>query len=63
MTSIQMKYEEQSMRPTDLKHSECFIVIPARAGSKGIPGKNRREILGVPLIDYSLREANKFSIK
>jgi CMP-N,N'-diacetyllegionaminic acid synthase len=37
-----------------------LIVIPARAGSKGVPGKNKKSIAGKPLIrhtiDYALEE-------
>jgi len=36
----------------------CYLgVIPARAGSKRIPGKNLVRLNGVPLIDYSVRAA------
>ena len=31
-----------------------ITIIPARGGSKGIPGKNLKEIAGKPLIDYTL---------
>ena len=34
-----------------------LAVIPARAGSKGIPNKNIRIIGGKPLIYYSIRNA------
>lgn len=30
-------------------------LIPARGGSKGVPGKNVRELAGVPLLGYSVR--------
>lgn len=30
-----------------------FTIIPARAGSKGIPGKNKKLLLGKPLIQYT----------
>ncbi len=33
----------------------CLAVIPARGGSKGLPGKNIRPLLGVPLLVHSLR--------
>lgn len=36
---------------------EILAVIPARAGSKGIPRKNMRLLSGKPLIDYSLDNA------
>lgn len=29
-------------------------VVPARAGSKGLPGKNSRNLLGKPLVQYAL---------
>lgn len=36
----------------------CFlIVIPARGGSKGIPGKNIRLMNGRPLIEYAINNA------
>lgn len=36
-----------------------MIVIPARGGSKGIPGKNIRMLEGKPLIQYTLEAARK----
>lgn len=36
-------------------HDNKFVVIiPARGGSKGIPNKNLKELLGKPLIAYSI---------
>lgn len=35
----------------------AIAVIPARAGSKGIPGKNIRPLLGKPLLAYSIEQA------
>ena len=37
--------------------SKILAVIPARGGSKGIPGKNICEISGKPLIAYSIEAA------
>lgn len=34
-----------------------LFLIPARGGSKGVPGKNIRELCGSPLIAYSIRDA------
>ena len=34
-----------------------LCVIPARGGSRGLPGKNIRELLGRPLIAYSIEQA------
>lgn len=34
-----------------------LVVIPARGGSRGIPGKNIKPFLGVPLIHYTIRIA------
>jgi len=34
-----------------------LAVIPARGGSKGVPGKNIRQLAGLPLIDHSIRLA------
>ena len=36
---------------------KILAVIPARAGSKGIPNKNIRIIGGHPLIYYAIRNA------
>jgi len=42
---------------------EILITLCARGGSKGIPGKNIRNINGKPLIAYSIDHANSFSEK
>ncbi|HDK7167351.1 TPA: acylneuraminate cytidylyltransferase family protein [Clostridium botulinum] len=34
-------------------------LIPARGGSKGLPGKNIRNLNGKPLIEYAINEAKK----
>lgn len=34
-------------------------IIPARGGSKGLPGKNKKELLGKPLIAYTIEAAKK----
>lgn len=34
-----------------------FALIPARGGSKGLPGKNVRRLAGLPLLEHSLRLA------
>lgn len=36
-----------------------LVVIPARGGSKGIPGKNIKPLAGKPLIYYTIDEARK----
>lgn len=38
-----------------------LYVIPARGGSKGIPGKNIKPLAGKPLIAYSIDLARKFA--
>ncbi|MGL6169297.1 MAG: cytidylyltransferase domain-containing protein [Fusobacteriaceae bacterium] len=37
-------------------------IIPLRAGSKGIPGKNRKKLLGRPMFCWSLGEAIKSNL-
>lgn len=37
--------------------AENVAIIPARAGSKGVPGKNKRVVGGKPLIAYSIDAA------
>jgi N-acylneuraminate cytidylyltransferase len=41
-------------------YSNCLFVIPARGGSKGIPGKNIKPLSGKPLIQYSIEYARNF---
>jgi UDP-N-acetylglucosamine 2-epimerase len=36
-----------------------LAIIPARGGSKGVPGKNLRPLLGRPLIGYSIDAAKR----
>ena len=45
------------------KENICFAIIPARGGSKGVPGKNVKLLEGKPLIQYtvdSLQDAGCF---
>jgi CMP-N,N'-diacetyllegionaminic acid synthase len=37
----------------------CLAIIPARGGSKGLPGKNIRPLSGLPLLVHSLRCAER----
>ncbi|MES0808275.1 acylneuraminate cytidylyltransferase family protein [Roseibium sp. SCPC15] len=39
----------------------CIAVIPARGGSKAVPGKNLKELAGKPLIAWTLEETSKVS--
>lgn len=43
--------------------SDLLITLCARGGSKGIPGKNIRELGGQPLILYTLNIAREFSLR
>jgi CMP-N-acetylneuraminic acid synthetase len=38
-----------------------IALIPARGGSKGVPGKNVRPLLGIPLIAHSITLAGRIS--
>ena len=42
---------------------KILISICARGGSKGIPGKNIKQLNGIPLIAYSIYAAKRFSEK
>lgn len=37
--------------------SDLIAVVPVRAGSKGLPGKNTRRLAGLPLYQYAVRQA------
>lgn len=41
------------------KGKRILCTINARGGSKGIPGKNIRDLAGLPLIAWSIREARR----
>lgn len=38
---------------------KVLAIVPARGGSKGLPGKNIREMCGKPLIAWSIEKAKK----
>src|SRR3989344_4807350 len=38
---------------------KILAIIPARGGSKGVPGKNIKPLAGKPLIAYTIAEAKK----
>lgn len=42
-----------------IEGKSVIAVIPARGGSKGLPGKNIREIAGKPLIAWTIEAAGK----
>ena len=48
------------MDKSDLK---ILAIIPARGGSKSVPGKNIRELNGKPLIAYTIEAAKKIEDK
>lgn len=41
------------------KNNKVVCIIPARGGSKGLKGKNIKELLGKPLIAYSIEQAKQ----
>lgn len=41
--------------------NRILAVVPARGGSKGLPGKNIRKLNGIPLIGYVVRAAEQVS--
>jgi CMP-N,N'-diacetyllegionaminic acid synthase len=42
-----------------LKGKKILAIIPARGGSKGVPGKNIKILAGSPLITYTIEQALK----
>ncbi len=45
-----------------MKNKEILAIIPARGGSKGIPGKNMIELCGKPLIQFTIDAAKSSKI-
>jgi CMP-N-acetylneuraminic acid synthetase len=45
----------------EILNNSTLIVIPARGGSKGIPDKNIALINGIPLIEYTIKFAQKLT--
>ena len=41
------------------KDYRVLCIIPARGGSKGLPGKNIKRLSGKPLIAYTIEQAKK----
>jgi CMP-N,N'-diacetyllegionaminic acid synthase len=41
------------------RNNKILAVIPARGGSKGVPNKNIKELLGKPLIAYTIEQAKR----
>ena len=41
------------------KNKKILGLIPARGGSKGLPGKNIKPLLGLPLIGWTIKQALK----
>ncbi len=41
---------------------DVLCVIPARGGSKSIPGKNLKKLADIPLVEYSIQQAIKSGI-
>jgi len=42
-----------------ISNHSVLAVIPARKGSKGLPGKNKKILIDMPLISWSIQEAKK----
>ena len=42
---------------TTSKTPSILAIIPARAGSRGVPGKNFRPLMGKPVIRYTIDDA------
>jgi CMP-N,N'-diacetyllegionaminic acid synthase len=42
-----------------LKGMKPLVIIPARKGSKGVPGKNKKLLAGKPLIQYTIEAARE----
>lgn len=40
-----------------INDKKVLAIIPARAGSKGVPGKNYQPVNGLPMVEWSIRAA------
>jgi len=45
-----------------INNKKVLGLIPARAGSKGVPGKNIRKLAGKPLIEHTIKAAKESKI-
>ena len=45
-----------------MKTYKVWAVVPARSGSKGLPGKNIRNLAGTPLISHAIRFAQNAGV-
>lgn len=45
-----------------MRYKRLLGLIPARGGSKGLPGKNIRPLAGLPLIGWTLRAASQSGV-
>jgi CMP-N-acetylneuraminic acid synthetase len=52
-----IRLTENSVSKSNKQAPKRIAIIPARGGSKRIPGKNLAKISGVPIIDYPIRTA------
>jgi len=43
--------------PTPPTRPRILAVVPARGGSRGLPGKNTRSLCGIPLVAHAIRAA------
>jgi len=59
---IEYKKKDISNKPNGGYMGIILGIIPARGGSKGIPGKNIKELMGKPLIAYTIEAAQESSI-
>lgn len=54
------KKPQRKRKVTTVKHQKKIIaIIPARGGSKRLPGKNIKKLLGKPLIAWTIEAAQK----
>jgi CMP-N-acetylneuraminic acid synthetase len=45
-----------------MRRSASLALIPARSGSKGLPGKNIKSLCGKPLLTYSVEQAQESGV-
>ena len=56
---LDLDEEKIKMKKTSNSKPKILTIVPARGGSKGVPGKNIKPLAGKPLIVYTIEQIRK----